>query len=172
MTSGELSDLGVDFMVAAARLTRFASKHVTVMPHAAMRLLGRLDELGPTRISDLARADRTSQPTMTALVQRQEEAGFVRRDHDPADSRASLISLTPAGRHALDEARREAGDALAARLRLLSKPDLVRLRDAIPAMQAVLTLPEPALETPEVEPACPAPSATSPRPSGPWRSPV
>lgn len=139
VTSDDLSDLGVEFVVAAARLTRFASKKVTAMPHAAMRLLGRLDELGPTRISDLARADRTSQPTMTTLVQRQEEQGWVRREPDPADSRASLISLTTAGRRELDRARREAGRAVAERLALLDTDDVQRLRDAIPAMRAVLT---------------------------------
>lgn len=46
------------------------------MPHAAMRLLGRLDELGPSRVSDLTKADRCAQPTMTTLVQRQEEQGW------------------------------------------------------------------------------------------------
>jgi DNA-binding MarR family transcriptional regulator len=35
---------------------------------------------------------------MSTLVQRQEENGRVRREPDPADPRASLISLTDAGR--------------------------------------------------------------------------
>jgi DNA-binding MarR family transcriptional regulator len=138
VTSDDLSDLAVEFVVAAARLTRYASRHVSAMPHAAMRLLGRLDELGPTRISDLAKADRCAQPTMTTLVQRQEEQGWVRREPDPSDSRASLISLTPAGRRELDRARREAGTAIADRLALLEDDDVRRLRDALHAMRAVL----------------------------------
>ncbi len=89
--------------MASARLTRLASRDVSSLPHAAMRLMGRLDELGPSRISDLAKADRCSQPTMSNLVQRQEESGWVRREPDPADSRASLISLTDAGRAELDQ---------------------------------------------------------------------
>lgn len=138
MANERLAELGVEFVVAAARLTRFASRNVAAMPHAAMRLLARLDELGPTRVSDLAKADRSSQPAMTTLVQRQEELGRVRREPDPADSRASLISLTPEGRTALDAARHEAGAAVADRLRHLSPQDLDRLRAAIPVMQAVL----------------------------------
>ncbi len=138
MANDQLAELGVEFVVAAARLTRFASRNVAAMPHAAMRLLARLDELGPTRVSDLAKADRSSQPAMTTLVQRQEELGRVRREPDPADSRASLISLTPSGRTALDAARREAGAAVADRLRHLSPQDLDRLRAAIPVMRAVL----------------------------------
>ena len=114
----DLSQLGVDVVVASARLTRLASRNVSALPHAAMRLLGRLDELGPTRISDLAKADRCSQPTMSTLVQRQEEKGWVRREADPADSRASLISLTGRPRRA-ERARHEAGAAIADRLRQL-----------------------------------------------------
>src|SRR3954470_9563194 len=106
--AAELTRLGVEIVVASARLTRMASRDVSALPHAAMRLLGRLDELGPTRISDLAKADRTSQPTMSTLVQRQEEQGGVRREPDPADSRASLISLTKTGLTELQRARREA----------------------------------------------------------------
>lgn len=102
--------------------------------------MGRLDELGPTRISELAKADRCSQPTMSNLVQRQEDNGWVRRQPDPADSRASLISLTPAGRAELDRARREAGQAIATRLRHLPSSDLATLEAAVTVMHQILTL--------------------------------
>ena len=113
---------------------------MSALPHAAMRLMGRLDELGPTRISELAKADRCSQPTMSNLVQRQEENGWVRREPDPADSRASLISLTAAGRAELDRARSEAGNAIAARLRKLPATDLATLEAAVTVMHSILTL--------------------------------
>jgi DNA-binding MarR family transcriptional regulator len=135
-----LTQLGVDVVVAAARLARLASRDVSALPHAAMRLMGRLDELGPTRISELAKADRCSQPTMSNLVQRQEENGWVRREPDPADSRASLISLTDAGRAELDRARQEAGNAIAARLRHLPSADLATLEAAVTVMHSILTL--------------------------------
>lgn len=136
----DLSQLGVDIVVASARVTRLASRDVSALPHAAMRLMGRLDELGPTRISELAKADRCSQPTMSNLVQRQEENGWVRRESDPADSRASLISLTPAGRAELDRARHEAGNAIAVRLRKLPAADLATLEAAVTVMHSILTL--------------------------------
>jgi DNA-binding MarR family transcriptional regulator len=142
----DLSKLGVEVVVAAARLTRLASRDVNTLPHAAMRLMGRLDELGPTRISELAKADRCSQPTMSNLVQRQEESGWVRREPDPADSRASLISLTDAGRAELDQARHEAGAAIAARLNQLPAKDLATLQAAVTVMHSILTL-EPLEET-------------------------
>jgi DNA-binding MarR family transcriptional regulator len=143
----DLSKLGVDVLVAAARLTRLASRDVSSLPHAAMRLMGRLDELGPTRISELAKADRCSQPTMSNLVQRQEENGWVQREPDPADSRASLISLTDAGLAELDQARHEAGAAIAARLKRLPAADLATLEAAVTVMHSILTL-EPLEDTP------------------------
>ncbi len=140
MIATELTQLGVDMVVASARVTRMASRDVSALPHAAMRLLGRLDELGPTRISELAKADRCSQPTMSNLVQRQEEQGWVRREADPADSRASLISLTEAGYGELQRARQEAGAAIAARLRQLPATDLATLEAAVAVMHKILTL--------------------------------
>jgi DNA-binding MarR family transcriptional regulator len=138
--ASDLTRLGVDVVVASARLTRMASRDVSALPHAAMRLLGRLDELGPSRISDLAKADRTSQPTMSNLVQRQEEQGLVRREPDPADSRASLISLTDLGLAELQRARQEAGAAVAARLRQLPAADLATLEASVAIVHKILTL--------------------------------
>jgi DNA-binding MarR family transcriptional regulator len=148
VTGTDLTQLGVDVVVASARLTRMASRDVSALPHAAMRLLGRLDELGPTRISDLAKADRCSQPTMSTLVQRQEEQGWVRREADPADSRASLISLTEAGLAELQRARQEAGAAVAARLRQLPATDLATLEAAVAVMHKILTLEDVLEDTP------------------------
>src|SRR5215218_2041851 len=140
MTATDLPRLGVATLVAAARLTRLASRDVTVMPPAALRLLGRLDELGPTRISELAKADRCSQPTMSNLVQRLEEQGWVRRASDPADSRASLISLTDKGLAELRSARHQAGADLATRLGQLPATDLATLESAVAVIQKLLTL--------------------------------
>lgn len=140
MIAPDLTELGIGVVVASARLTRMASRDVSALPHAAMRLLGRLDELGPTRISELAKADRCSQPTMSNLVQRQEEQGWVRRAADPADSRASLISLTDAGLAELQRARQEAGAAVAARLRQLSPAELATLESSVAIMHKLLTL--------------------------------
>lgn len=39
--------------------------------------------------------------TMTALLNRVEKAGFLRRKPNPEDRRGQVISLTPAGRHAM-----------------------------------------------------------------------
>ncbi|MER7251603.1 MarR family transcriptional regulator [Kribbella sp. NPDC000426] len=147
MIATDLTRLGEEVVVASSRLTRMATRDVNTLPHAAMRVLGRLDELGEARISELAKADRCSQPTMSNLVQRLEEQGWVRRAADPADSRASLISLTDAGLAELNSARRQAGVALASRLHQLSATDLTTLEAAVAVIHKLLTL-EPLEDTP------------------------
>ncbi|HET6738846.1 MAG TPA: MarR family transcriptional regulator [Kribbella sp.] len=147
MTTTDLTRLGEQMVVASTRLSRLATRNVNTLPHAAMRVLGRLDELGQARISELAKADRTSQPTMSNLVQRLEEQGSVLRVPDPADSRASLISLTDAGLAELRNARRQAGEALAAHLGQLPADDLTTLEAAVTVIHKLLTL-EPLEETP------------------------
>src|SRR3954452_23415002 len=126
-------------VVASTRLSRMATRDVNTLPHAAMRVLGRLDELGQARISELAKADRCSQPTMSNLVQRLEEQGWVRRAADPADSRASLISLTDKGLAEQRSARHQAGADLSPRLGQLPATELAPSESAVAAKQKLLS---------------------------------
>lgn len=104
MTTDHLAD---DLLRSAARLSRWASRHAAhELPWAQARVLSLVEELGPARVTTLADADDTSQPTMTTQVQRLEAEGFVTRTPDPADGRASLVVLTAAGTEALAAARR------------------------------------------------------------------
>lgn len=56
---------------------------------------------GPSRVSQLARWQAVDRSTMTSQVARLERAGLVSRASDPADGRASIISVTAEGRDAL-----------------------------------------------------------------------
>ena len=62
---------------------------------------------GPRRISALAVEERVTQPAITLLVNRLQERGWVLRTADPADRRAVLVTLTPAGDDALARLRGE-----------------------------------------------------------------
>ena len=65
----ELTDLAVELLVASARFTRLAARESRAsIPHALWRSLSQIDELGPLRVSQLAAADRCSQPTATGTV--------------------------------------------------------------------------------------------------------
>jgi DNA-binding MarR family transcriptional regulator len=65
--------------------------------------------------TELARWAKVEQPTMAQLLARMERDGIIRRDPDPRDRRASLVSLTdqararlPAGRAVLEQGNRDA----------------------------------------------------------------
>jgi DNA-binding MarR family transcriptional regulator len=69
-------------------------------------LLNSLSE-GPRRITELADLEGLAQPTVTLLVGRLEERGWVTRNRDPDDRRAVLVSHTPSGLSALEQMRSE-----------------------------------------------------------------
>jgi DNA-binding MarR family transcriptional regulator len=100
-------------VVAAHALTRIAATQTrNEAPAAQWRALSILQNTGPTRVGELARLSRTTQPGMTRLVGQLEEMGLVRRDDDPDDSRVTLVSATDAGLTALDAWRVQLRDAL------------------------------------------------------------
>jgi DNA-binding MarR family transcriptional regulator len=131
--------VGIQLLATMARLTRWAGRRSTTgIPFAQLRVLSQLDDLGPSRISALATVDRCAQPTMSVLVQRLEEHGWVDRTADPDDTRASLISLNGAGRRALHEARAAAAAPLAARLGDLGQDEVRRAADAVALLRRLL----------------------------------
>ena len=131
--------LGDELLSVVARLNRWASRQAVFdVPPAQARLLAQLDELGPSRIGDLAQADHTSQPTMSAQVGRLEERGWVQRSADPADARASLIALSPLGAETLASVRRARGAVVAPVVEQLGEADRARLEDAVAVLRELL----------------------------------
>ncbi len=110
----ELRELSSDLVVYAARLVR-AVRRALEQP-AGIRLLSLLDEYGPLGITQLAAADRSSQPTMSGAVAGLVERGWVDKQPNPVDARSSVVSLTDAGREELSRIRRMNGELVAARL--------------------------------------------------------
>jgi DNA-binding MarR family transcriptional regulator len=107
-----------ELLTYSARLVRVVTRAAASDSPAALRLLSQLDELGEVTITELARADRTSQPTVSTGVRILEEKGWVQRVGNPDDARSTLLALTDAGREELASARRRHGlvvDELAAK---------------------------------------------------------
>lgn len=81
--------------------------------------LGHLYRVGPLSPKELAAMLGITSGTMTAMLDRVEKAGFLARSNNPQDRRSLVITITPAGQHALawlyekfDEAIRRAVDAV------------------------------------------------------------
>ncbi len=137
----DLRALGEDLITTAARVVRWVPKEngFTISLGAA-RLLARLQDGGPTRISELAVAEKCSQPTITNHVKRLEAAHLVDRTADPRDARAWMIKLTKRGNQQLSVMRASIGTSLEPYLATMSKRDLKALRDGIEAMQRLMAV--------------------------------
>lgn len=135
----DLLVLGEDLVTTAARVVRWVPKSTTTdLSLSAVRLLARLSDNGPTRISDLAVAENCSQPTITNHVKKLESAGYVQRRSDPRDARAWMIELTAQGRDQLAEMRHSIGTRVMPMIAALSRRDQKALRDGIEAMRRLM----------------------------------
>jgi DNA-binding MarR family transcriptional regulator len=107
---------------------------------AAVTLAG-LERLGPQRLTDLAAREGVTQPAMTQLITRLEEAGLARREASPADGRVVLVGITDEGRATLATRRTVRTERLGAILAELSPDHLAALADALPALDALASVP-------------------------------
>jgi DNA-binding MarR family transcriptional regulator len=75
------------------------------LPAASIVLLEHLESAGAQRVSRIAKYQKIGVPALTPRIKDLETAGVIRRDVDPVDARASLISLTDTGRTTLARIR-------------------------------------------------------------------
>lgn len=121
------------------RLNRWATHHATwEVPLALLRVLSQIGEWGEARVTDLARAEHCSQPTMTVRVRALEARRWVARAADPADARSALLTLTGAGRAALADARGARVRVIDALMSRLDAAERRRLADATQALRTLL----------------------------------
>ncbi|WP_312007280.1 MarR family winged helix-turn-helix transcriptional regulator [Nocardioides alcanivorans] len=114
------------------------------LPLTAVAVLGHLAKVGDLRMSDLSRELRIARPPMSRQLTSLVENRLVERHPDPDDKRATLVSITDAGREALarfDEANTALlGEALAG----WSEADLVDLTTGMRRLIADLRRGRPA----------------------------
>jgi DNA-binding MarR family transcriptional regulator len=80
---------------------------------AGAAVLGRLDLLGPVRLTDLAHALGLDPSSVSRQVTALERRGWVARQKDPADLRAQRLHLTDRGVDVVSELRQARAEALA-----------------------------------------------------------
>jgi DNA-binding MarR family transcriptional regulator len=101
----------------------------------------RLETGGPQTISQLARAEGTRSQSMGTIVASPEAQGLVDRAADARDGRQSIITVSDAGRRALDDARAVKQDWLAERLTYdLDRHEQDILAQAVPLLQRIVDL--------------------------------
>jgi DNA-binding MarR family transcriptional regulator len=136
--SEDLHELGELLVSTAAAVIRRVPTDGMEVSLAAARVMARIQDNGPCRISDLAIQERSSQPTITNHVKRLEAGGLVERTLDPSDARAWLIDLSPLGRQRLLEIRTRLGTNIEPMLEQLSARERKALRSGLEVMQRLI----------------------------------
>ncbi|MEU1504024.1 MarR family transcriptional regulator [Kitasatospora sp. NPDC005748] len=103
------------------------------LPMAQVELLQTL-AAAPLRVGELAARQRLAPNTVSGLVGKLLEAGFVDRQADPGDRRTARIALTPAGLRQLDDWRHAHERRIATALATLTAPDREAVMQALPAL--------------------------------------
>jgi DNA-binding MarR family transcriptional regulator len=130
--------------VALARLSRRLRRHeLAGLTPTQLAALSTVEQAGPLRLGDLAAAEGIAPSTLTRLVAVLEELGYVRRDADPKDARASTLAITAGGHETLERLRAENSALLAQRVMLLTPEQRSALAAALPALE-LLADPDPA----------------------------
>ena len=124
--------------VALARLSRRLRRHTLAgLTPTQLAALATVERAGPLRLGDLAAAEGIAPSTLTRIVSVLEDLGYVQRDADPRDARASTLAVTPLGHETLDRLREEGTAMLTEWLTLLDPRQRATLAAALPALEAL-----------------------------------
>jgi DNA-binding MarR family transcriptional regulator len=133
--------------VAIARLSRRLRRHeLAGLTPTQLAALSTVERSGPLRLGDLAAAEGIAPSTLTRLVAALEEYGYVQRDADPRDARASTLAITHKGHEILETLRQEGTALLTQSLMLLSPEQRSALATALPVLE--LLADDPAVARP------------------------
>ena len=126
------TEIGIIAQLSQSRLQQalpggLMLSHFTVLNHFARRG-------GEQSPAELARAFQVTKGAMTNTVRRLEGRGLVAVRPDPGDGRAKLVSLTPAGRAARDDAIAAIAPIIA---QLAARFATARFNEALPFLRDV-----------------------------------
>lgn len=157
---------------AVRRFNRFATAQAGALNEALLasgrslteaRVLWELRHAAPRSAARLAEALALDPAYLARILRRFREAGLLVSAPDPADARARILRLTPAGEAEIAALETASRDEVRARLAPLAPPARARLLAAMAAVEAGLA-PEASAAPP---PPRPAPADVILRPPGP-----
>lgn len=139
--SNAAEDLDMDALVIANRLRPVLLRihrylrgeaHELGVTSTQASLLGAISRAPGVGLGELALQEHMTAPTLVGHIDRMEAAGFVERTRgNPDDRRRVGLTVTPAGRDALDTLRARRTAWLAARLETLTPEELATIAAAI-----------------------------------------
>lgn len=97
--------LAHDLRQSVSRFVRAIRQTSGTARSARSETLDLLDRLGPVNVARLADARGVTHQTMRLIVAQLDASGLLQQEIDPSDRRSRRVSLSPAGRHALEQER-------------------------------------------------------------------
>jgi DNA-binding MarR family transcriptional regulator len=138
-TRADQTELAARLRLAVGRLhRRIRIDGRESIPPLQLSALVTVEEHGPLRLSELARREAVTAPTMSRVLTALCEQGLVVRTPDPQDARGVLITLSPEGVARLADVRSTRTALVARRLTRLDAGQRAALVAALPALEALL----------------------------------
>ena len=133
------NDTAARLRVAVARLHRRLKSDATGdLPPLPLAALLNIEQHEPLRLSELARLEGVSAPTMSRALVALDERGVIHRSIDPNDARSTLVQVTPAGHALLAQVRAKYTESLFQRMERLDAGQRAALIGALPALEALV----------------------------------
>ena len=112
-----------------------AERGLTDLSLGQWAALRTLDSHGPMTPSELAAHEKVQPPSMTRIIAKLDEHGYVARTPDPTDGRQVVVSPTGEGRSLLADDRRRKDRWLSHRMTTLTAADRAALAAALPVLE-------------------------------------
>lgn len=122
-------------MRLARRLRQQAEGDVSPSLLSALSSIARL---GPLTLGELAAVEQVQPPTMTKIVVRLEERGFVLREVDERDRRVTRVRVSDEGRRFAARSRTRRNAYLAERLERFEPDERALLQEALPLLERLV----------------------------------
>lgn len=135
-TTPDPEDLADAFFTVAHGLKRTINARVQHqgLSMARLRVLYQLTTTSAIRMGELSACVDVAPRTMTSTVEAMERDGLVRRRPDPSDRRATIVSITEAGRRSFHEGQRQQAAAVADVFEALDPGQRSALKDVLDSL--------------------------------------
>jgi DNA-binding MarR family transcriptional regulator len=128
--------------LAVARLHRRSRQEALTagddLTASRLAALATIEKRGPITLGELAAEEQVQPPSMTRIVARLEEQGYVARQVDPSDRRVARVEVTRAGADLLEVTRTRRNAFLAQRVARFTDDERAALAVAIPLLERIL----------------------------------
>jgi DNA-binding MarR family transcriptional regulator len=137
-----VAELAARLRLAVARVHRRARQAALVdgddLTASRLAALATVEKYGPLTLGELAAMEQVQPPSMTRIVGRLEQQGYVTREVDADDRRVARVAITPDGASVLAVNRTRRTAFLAQRVERFTDAERVQLAAAIPLLERIL----------------------------------